>query len=91
MELNKVWCTCHDISDEKIKEAIEAGARTTKKVFEHWGIIRLRCAGCANQVQSAVTHHRSRLQSHHDSAATGGEAVHQNSPGEPRSTPDNEP
>ena len=53
MDLNKVVCSCLDITNGMIKEAVDAGATTLEEVQEKTGAGTV-CGACLEDVQHLV-------------------------------------
>ncbi len=46
-------CICHALPEGKIKEAHQAGARTVKEVFAHYGVTA-KCGTCAPDMKKLL-------------------------------------
>ena len=53
MDLNKVVCTCLNVTNGMIKDAVDAGARTLEEVQEATGASTV-CGACMEDVQHLV-------------------------------------
>ena len=53
MDLNKVVCTCLNVTNGMIKDAVDAGARTLEEVQEATGASTV-CGACMEDVKHLV-------------------------------------
>ena len=55
MDYNKVVCTCMNITNGMIKEAVDAGASTLEEVQEATGAGTI-CGACVEDVEHLIEH-----------------------------------